>query len=153
MGRRGASFAEGLLTLGVVAGNLFLPNIAAACVSMISCFHTQMGASLMAFSTLEECEARWTYMPIRALLFLLTFAAGPWLWRWLIRHTSGGHALPFLTASYRAEHQAWEANRLTKNMAMASVVAAFPVSYCPGSLMAIAVCITLVYAIWHVRCQ
>lgn len=154
---RGTSFTQSLLTLAVVAGNLYVPNIAAACAFIIPCFHTQKeaaeGVSLMAFSTSEGCVNRWTYAPIRALLFLFACAAGPGLWRWLLRRNEDGHFIRFLTASYRSEHQAWEANRLVKNIAMACVIAVFPVTYSPDTLLAIAVCIMVTYVCWHLKCQ
>ncbi|CAK0796735.1 unnamed protein product [Prorocentrum cordatum] len=105
----------------------------------------------MAFSVSEGCGKRWSYAPVRGVSFLLAFAAGPGLWRWLLRKREGWHFLGFLTASYRATHQAWEANRLTKNMALAIIVAASPVTYCSGQLFTIAVCIMFFYTVYHVR--
>jgi len=156
---RGASFTQSLLTLAVVAGNQYVPRIAATCAYILPCFHTQATAvegGLMAYSTREpreECAKRWTYAPIRALLFFLACAAGPGLWRWLLRHREGGHFVRYLTASYRSEHQAWESNRLVKDIAMSCVIAANPVTYRPGTMLSIAVCTMLTYVCWHVKCQ
>jgi len=67
------------------------------------------------------------------------------------RGRHGGHFLGFLTASYHPTHRAWEANRLTKNMAMATIVTASPVTYCSGQLLTIAICIMFFYTVYHVR--
>ena len=63
------------------------------------------------------------------------------------------HLIRSLIAAYRPEHQAWEANRLVKNIAMACVAAAFPVTYSPGTLLTIAVCTMLTYVCWHAKCR
>ncbi|CAK0836882.1 unnamed protein product [Prorocentrum cordatum] len=89
----------------------------------------------MACSTSQSCHERGVYIAVRVPLLALTFLAGPILWSWLLhRRQADGRSksLRFLTASYRAETDAWEAIRLAKNMVLKCAVALSPISYCAG---------------------
>ncbi|CAK0848337.1 unnamed protein product [Prorocentrum cordatum] len=158
--RQGMSscFTEDLMTVVVVAGNQYLPSVAAACAIAAPCYHTQTGEDasedLLVYSTRESCHQRMSYMVTRAPVLTLAFAAGPALWRWLL-HRAGKdgseQCLRFLTASYRPEHAGWEANRLTKNMLLKCAVAVAPTTYCPVRQLILVLCPMLAFTTWHFR--
>merc|ERR1740121_2811848 len=110
----------------------------------------------MAYSTEKDYENRWFDITLRAPVLVLTFAAGPVLWSWLLRrdsvHGTGNHQfLKFLTASYNPENQNWEANRIAKSMLLRCAVAVAPVSYFPGLQLSLVLSLTFAFTAWHLR--
>jgi hypothetical protein len=89
-----SNFVEDMMTLVLVMGNLYLPNIAAACAIAVPCYHTQTeeyrmtdkaaGKFLMAYSITDSCGNRLSYLAVRVPVLALAVVAGPILWAWLL---------------------------------------------------------------------
>jgi len=157
---RDSNYAKDLTTLGLVSANQYLPSVAAACAIAIPCYRTQtevaLGVSMMVYSTSEVCEERSSYIAMRAPVLALAFAAGPILWSWLIHRRRGddrNESLRFLTASYRPESEAWEANRLAKTMLLRCAVAVAPISYCAGLQLVLVMLIMFSFTALHIKVQ
>jgi len=155
----GTTFGKDLMTLSLVAGNLYLPSVAAACAIVVPCYHTQAedyrDSFRMAYSTAESCGDRWFHMLFRAPLLGLVFIVGPFLWWWLLDKCAleeDRRLLRFLTASYRPANQGWEANRLAKNILLKFAVAAAPESYYPGLQLFLVLTLMFTFTAAHLRC-
>jgi hypothetical protein len=154
-----ADILHGLFTSSLVAGNLFLPPVAATCMQMFPCFHTQVGIDdkhdppmFMAYLPDQDCSERWGYWPIHGSVLAVAFLAGPAYWLTLLRRekdSSQAGPLRFLTGAYHDKYRWWESWRLTKTMLVASLVSSSPTSYCQLQQLMLVLFISTVFGFSH----
>ncbi|CAK0791684.1 unnamed protein product [Prorocentrum cordatum] len=153
-----AEVLNSLVTCSLVAGNQFLPGVAAAGMRALPCFHMQTAfdgegpLQFMAYDPDTACRAHTRYLATCGPALAFAFAAGPAYWMTLLRRWQGaqqGGPLRFLTGSYRAGFHWWESGRLSKTMLIACVVTASPKSYCPLQQLQLCLLVTVAYGFWH----